>query len=52
MTGFSKVDVESAEGACSGEARSLNSRYLEISLKIPRSASGYEPRLRERPSAT
>jgi uncharacterized protein (TIGR00255 family) len=47
MTGFSKVEVENGEGKCSGEARSLNSRYLEISLKLPRSASGYESRLRE-----
>ena len=47
MTGFSKVEMESGEGKCYGEARSLNSRYLEISLKLPRSASGYESRLRE-----
>lgn len=47
MTGFSKVEMENGEGKCSGEARSLNSRYLEISLKLPRSASGYESRLRE-----
>jgi uncharacterized protein (TIGR00255 family) len=47
MTGFSKVEIESGEGKCTGEARSLNSRYLEISLKLPRSASGYESRLRE-----
>jgi uncharacterized protein (TIGR00255 family) len=47
MTGFSRVEIESGEGKCSGEARSLNSRYLEISLKLPRSASGYESRLRE-----
>jgi uncharacterized protein (TIGR00255 family) len=47
MTGFSKVEMDNGEGKCSGEARSLNSRYLEISLKLPRSASGYESRLRE-----
>ncbi len=47
MTGFSKVEIENGEGKCSGEARSLNSRYLEISLKLPRGASGYESRLRE-----
>jgi len=47
MTGFSKVEIEAAAGRCSGEARSLNSRYLEVSLKLPRSVSGYEPRLRE-----
>jgi uncharacterized protein (TIGR00255 family) len=47
MTGFSKVEMESEEGTCYGEARSLNSRYLEISLRLPRSASGYESALRE-----
>ncbi len=47
MTGFSKVEMESAEGKCYGEARSLNSRYLEVSLRLPRSASGFESRLRE-----
>jgi uncharacterized protein (TIGR00255 family) len=47
MTGFAKVEIDSGEGKCSGEARSLNSRYLEISLKLPRNASGYESRLRE-----
>lgn len=47
MTGFSKVEMENGEGRCNGEARSLNSRYLEISLKLPKSASGYESRLRE-----
>jgi uncharacterized protein (TIGR00255 family) len=47
MTGFAKVEMENGEGKCSGEARSLNSRYLEVSLKLPRSASGYESRLRE-----
>ncbi len=47
MTGFSKTELETEVGKCSGEARSLNSRYLEISLRLPKSASVYEPRLRE-----
>ncbi len=47
MTGFSRVEMENGEGKYSGEARSLNSRYLEISLKIPRAAGVFEPRLRE-----
>jgi uncharacterized protein (TIGR00255 family) len=47
MTGFSKAETESTGGKCSGEARSLNSRYLEISLRLPKSASVYEQRLRE-----
>ena len=47
MTGFSKAETEATSGKCSGEARSLNSRYLEVSLKLPRSASAYEQRLRD-----
>ncbi len=47
MTGFSKAETEAANGKCSGEARSLNSRYLEVSLRLPKSAAGYEQRLRE-----
>jgi len=47
MTGFSRVEMDNGEGKYSGEARSLNSRYLEISLKLPRAATTYESRLRE-----
>ena len=47
MTGFSRAEAEATNGKCSGEARSLNSRYLEVSLKLPKSASGFEQRLRE-----
>jgi uncharacterized protein (TIGR00255 family) len=47
MTGFSRVEMENGEGKYAGEARSLNSRYLEISLKLPRAATMYESRLRE-----
>lgn len=47
MTGFSKIETDSEGGKCYGEARSLNSRYLEVSLRLPRSASGHESRLRE-----
>ncbi len=47
MTGFSRAESETSDGKCSGEARSLNSRYLEVSLKLPKSASVYEQRLRE-----
>ena len=47
MTGFSKAEAETTNGKCSGEARSLNSRYLEVSLKLPKSVAVYEQRLRE-----
>jgi uncharacterized protein (TIGR00255 family) len=47
MTGFSRVETDNGEGKYTGEARTLNSRYLEISLKLPRAATVYEARLRE-----
>jgi uncharacterized protein (TIGR00255 family) len=47
MTGFSNAETEATNGKCSGEARSLNSRYLEVSLRLPKSASAHEQRLRE-----
>jgi uncharacterized protein (TIGR00255 family) len=47
MTGFSRVEMDNGEGKYTGEARSLNSRYLEISLKLPRAATALESRLRE-----
>jgi uncharacterized protein (TIGR00255 family) len=47
MTGFSRAETEAPNGKCSGEARSLNSRYLEVALRLPKSASAYEQRLRE-----
>jgi uncharacterized protein (TIGR00255 family) len=47
MTGFSKIEMEYAEGKISGEARALNNRYLEISIKLPKIDYSYEQRLRE-----
>jgi uncharacterized protein (TIGR00255 family) len=47
MTGFAKTEQEGSEGKLYAEARSLNSRYLEVSLKLPRNILGQEQRLRE-----
>ena len=47
MTGFARVETETATGTLAAEARSLNSRYLELSLKLPRAASSLEQRVRE-----
>jgi uncharacterized protein (TIGR00255 family) len=47
MTGFARVEKEYGEGKLSGEARSLNSRYLEINIKLPRIDYFYEQKLRE-----
>jgi len=47
MTGFAKLEIESPEGKLYGEAKSLNSRYLEINLKVSRTDYPYEQKLRE-----
>lgn len=47
MTGFSKIEMECDTGKITGEARALNSRYLEISLKLPKIDYIYEQKLRE-----
>jgi uncharacterized protein (TIGR00255 family) len=47
MTGFAKLETESQEGKLYGEARALNSRYLEISIKLPRTDYFHEQKLRE-----
>jgi uncharacterized protein (TIGR00255 family) len=47
MTGFARIEQEGSEGKLYAEARSLNSRYLEVSLKLPRNVLGQEQRLRE-----
>jgi uncharacterized protein (TIGR00255 family) len=47
MTGFAKVETECAEGKLYGEARALNNRYLEISIKLPKIDYTTEQKLRE-----
>lgn len=47
MTGFARVEKECPEGRLVGEARALNSRYLEINIKLPKTDYIYEQRLRE-----
>ncbi|HOE15813.1 MAG TPA: YicC family protein [Syntrophorhabdaceae bacterium] len=47
MTGFAKLETESTDGKLYGEARALNSRYLEISIKLPRADFLHEQKLRE-----
>lgn len=47
MTGFAKFETELAEGKLYGEARSLNNRYLEVNVKLPKSDYITEQRLRE-----
>ena len=47
MTGFAKVEIESTEGKLYGEARSLNTRYLEISVRLSRTDYPFEQKVRE-----
>lgn len=47
MTGFAKMEIEGSEGKLYGEAKSLNSRYLEINIKVSRTDYPYEQKLRE-----
>jgi uncharacterized protein (TIGR00255 family) len=47
MTGFAKIEMECAEGKLYGEARALNNRYLEISIKLPKIDYTSEQKLRE-----
>ncbi len=47
MTGFAKTETEWPEGKISGEARSLNSRYLELSIKLPKMDYAHEQRVRD-----
>lgn len=47
MTGFARIEHSYDDGKLTGEARSLNSRYLELSIKLPRTDFFYEQKLRE-----
>lgn len=47
MTGFGKGSVQNESYNIEAEVRSVNSRYLEVSLKIPRNLQGKELELRE-----
>lgn len=48
MTGFSKIEKEFTEGKFYGEARSLNNRYLEINLRLPKLDYAFEYMFREK----
>jgi uncharacterized protein (TIGR00255 family) len=47
MTGFAKIEMEYADGKLYGEARALNNRYLEISIKLPKIDYTSEHKLRD-----
>ncbi len=47
MTGFAKIEKDWEGAKITGEARSLNNRYLEVAVKLPRTDYILEQRLRE-----
>ena len=51
MTAFARQEQSSPWGAITWELRSVNHRYLEISLRLPETLRGLETALRERISA-
>ena len=42
MTGYGKGEVREAGGAVAVEVRTVNHRFLECSIRVPRSLNGYE----------
>lgn len=48
MTGYGRAEARGPRLAVSVEARSLNHRFLEIALKLPRGLSAHETELRRR----
>jgi uncharacterized protein (TIGR00255 family) len=51
MTGFARVERQGAWGALACELRSVNHRYLEVSLRLPEELKTLEADLRQRISA-
>src|SRR4026208_1320488 len=47
MTGFGAAELGTEHGRLSAEIRSVNPRYCEISLRLPRSLSGLEGPVRQ-----
>ncbi len=47
MTGFGRSEVKNGRYEISVEIRSLNNRYLDIGLKLPKSLNSYEYSLKE-----
>ncbi len=46
MTGFGRAEIKNGRFEISVEIRSLNNRYLDIGMKIPKSLNGYEYKLK------
>jgi len=42
MTGYGKGEARSGDGAVTVEVRTVNHRYIDFSIRLPRSLNGYE----------
>src|SRR5689334_11005456 len=51
MTGYAAVSADSAQGRVSLELRSVNSRFLDLQLRVAEELRSFEPVLRELISA-
>lgn len=51
MTGYGSAERDTDNGLLSGEMRSVNHRFLELTIKLPEDLRVLEPQLRERVSA-
>src|SRR5512142_1969577 len=51
MTAFASAETETRGGALAFELRSVNHRYLELSLRLPEELRAIEPAVRERVAA-
>ena len=51
MTGFGRANKANAKVAVQVELRSLNNKYLDLRVKLPRALSAWEPKARARVSA-
>jgi len=47
MTGYGRSDVRDAAGSFAIEMRSVNNRYLDVQIKLPRSLNALEPRIKK-----
>lgn len=47
MTGFGRCELATRFGAMTVEVSSVNNRYLEVSMRLPRYLASLEPRVRE-----
>lgn len=47
MTGYGRSDVRDAAGGFNIEMRSVNNRYLDVQVKLPRSLNALEPRIKK-----